>query len=160
MTLQSRILFCPQCRRILYGYFPAFGPGKVICCRCKTELETNFPSWSATSLSERIQSIAREVIWPSFLNIKLDARSIVPWFLIMFFLIAGLPGLFLAFLYGIFEQFDPSYAVPYAVPLFFLGMMWYPIARTISILKMIRDSIAYTKSGLPLIKKPGLKLRG
>lgn len=134
---------CPHCDHRLIAGARRFGPAQVRCGRCGAVLETGFEGWADLSTGRRFAAAIEEILLPSFIGAVgctgLLIRAITQLFL---WVMAPFPLLLFAMIV------DPNLQSGFAAVLMVLGSFVYPGLLVARLIRMIRESQAYTLRGV------------
>lgn len=129
---------CSACNGILHRGKRRFGPAKVKCGHCGVEVETGLQRWNDYTFFEKITTVIKEIIQPSFLR----GMSIVQQLLILMAHHAGImmPATFILLLpvMIVTKNFQ-------ALPVVIIFSI-YPIFFFLWLKKMIKESVHYDKN--------------
>jgi hypothetical protein len=142
-TFTVRSTVCPQCRKRIRRGLRRFGPAQVRCGHCDALVQTGLDSWAQLPTGRKIIAALGEIIAPSWMGLSgCDAVFLIPLMQVFLWLMVALPLALIGF------------AISSNSPVgFLIGLLVYPALLVWRLVKMIRESNAYTQTSTPPVWK-------
>lgn len=137
-----RYVKCPSCGAVVRRGVPRFGPREAACANCGALLQTGLTPWGEMPFRQKLGTSLFELLAPSRLGKPLYA--LILQFAFLFVLCSASIGAFLA----------KTVACGWLLfaTMLLLGTVW-PAVRLI---RLIRESNEYTRTGVPPSWKGGM----
>jgi hypothetical protein len=132
---------CGKCGNVLTGGIRRFGPAEIQCGRCNTIQKTGLPEWKNLSAGRKILLALSEILLPSWISTK-GCTGLVMNIVTQAFLWGIVPAPF----YIILMILDPNFKSGFTAPGLLLFSFTYPLLLTFRVLRLVRESQAYTDS--------------
>lgn len=137
-TIQN--LTCTNCSSFIRRGIRRFGPSQVKCGFCGSVLNTSLDGWDSFSTFKKIWMTVLEIMYPSFLRgIEFPMRMIM-WFFHACFIMMMFS---IVFVIPIIIQQPEGLANLAALPVLLL----YPVLVIVWFVKMVKESVNYSKTG-------------
>ena len=140
---QVRSTVCPQCGRRIRRGFRRFGPAQVRCGHCNATLQTGLDQWSDIPSGRKVLLAIWEILAPSWMSIPgCEGMLIIPMIQVFFWVMVAVPFILIA------TSLDPGGTgiTWWLVP---AGMLVYPLLLILRLYRMIRETNAYKRTGVP-----------
>jgi hypothetical protein len=152
MKYQVGRIICHQCNKNIRRGIRKFGPAQVRCGNCDTVLSTNLDEWANLSSGRKTSLAIQEILIPSWIGVQASScNGLLATVLlqITFWFLCWLPFSLIAFAIG---DSTPIASVFFNI-LMYLGMLVYPLLLIVRLVRMIRESNAFTLTKTPPVWK-------
>ena len=128
---------CSNCFNQLRRGTRRFGPKEVICANCGEAIHLGLKEWARLSTGDKILQAAGELLWPSWLGM-VGCNGILVGIIVQFglFMFAAMPLMLVGTTLGLDSGLGTT--------IFVLAYLTYPVLLIIRLVRIVRESNAYT----------------
>lgn len=132
---------CPNCSNRLRRGTRRFGPKEVHCAHCDATVNTGLGEWAELSTGKKVLQAVGELLWPSWLGL-VGCNGIVMGLIThtALFAFAAMPLMMVGLAFGLESGLGTTISL--------LAWLTYPVLLIVRLVHIVRESNAYTRSGV------------